>query len=80
MGVEPTAAGSAPPATDFEDQGAHRDTCPPGGIVQDCEASGQGNAHSGRTLVRIGACRILAAGDGVLPAARRVALQLVLES
>ncbi len=29
MGVEPTAAGSAPPATNFEDWGAHRDTSPP---------------------------------------------------
>ena len=31
VGVEPTAAGSAPPATDFEDQGVHRDTSPPVG-------------------------------------------------
>ena len=29
VGVEPTAAGSAPPATDFEDQGIHRDTSLP---------------------------------------------------
>lgn len=29
MGVEPTAASFALPATDFEDQGAHRDTCHP---------------------------------------------------
>ena len=29
MGVEPTAAGSAPPATGFEDRGTHRDTCLP---------------------------------------------------
>lgn len=29
MGVEPTAARSARPATDFEDQGAHRDTTTP---------------------------------------------------
>ena len=41
MGVEPTAAGSAPPATDFEDQGAHRDTCPPADIVLECTDSGQ---------------------------------------
>lgn len=35
VGVEPTAAGSAPPATDFEDQGVHRDTSPPTLIVPD---------------------------------------------
>ena len=35
MGVEPTAAGLEPPATDFEDQGAHRDTSLPTSIVQD---------------------------------------------
>ncbi len=35
MGVEPTAAGLEPPATDFEDQGAHRDTSLPASIVQD---------------------------------------------
>lgn len=29
MGVEPTAAGSAPPASGFEDRGIHRDTFPP---------------------------------------------------
>ena len=29
VGVEPTAAGSAPPATGFEDRGIHRDTCLP---------------------------------------------------
>lgn len=29
VGVEPTAAGSAPPATDFEDRGIHRDTSLP---------------------------------------------------
>ena len=29
MGVEPTAARSARPATDFEDRGAHRDTTTP---------------------------------------------------
>jgi sortase (surface protein transpeptidase) len=29
VGVEPTAAGSAPPATGFEDRGTHRDTCLP---------------------------------------------------
>ncbi len=29
MGVEPTAARSARPATDFEDRGAHRDTITP---------------------------------------------------
>ena len=33
MGVEPTAASFALPATDFEDQGAHRDTCQPTGII-----------------------------------------------
>ena len=41
VGVEPTAADFAPPATGVEDQGAHRDTClpkssilPPVGSVQ----------------------------------------------
>lgn len=34
MGVEPTAACSAQPATDVEDQGAHRDTTTPKLIVQ----------------------------------------------
>jgi hypothetical protein len=29
MGVEPTAARSARPATDFEDRGIHRDTTTP---------------------------------------------------
>jgi hypothetical protein len=29
MGVEPTAACSAQPATDFEDRGIHRDTTTP---------------------------------------------------
>ncbi len=29
MGVEPTAACSAQPATDFEDRGAHRDATTP---------------------------------------------------
>jgi hypothetical protein len=38
VGVEPTAAGSAPPATDFEDQGAHRDTSPP---IQSIVAEGE---------------------------------------
>ncbi len=33
MGVEPTAASFALPATDFEDQGAHRDTCQPASIM-----------------------------------------------
>ena len=33
VGVEPTAAGSAPPAADFEDRGAHRDTSLPIAIV-----------------------------------------------
>jgi hypothetical protein len=33
VGVEPTAAGSAPPATDFEDRGIHRDTFPPAHII-----------------------------------------------
>ena len=42
MGVEPTAAGLEPPATDFEDQGAHRDTSLPGDIVQDEDAVEQG--------------------------------------
>ena len=31
MGVEPTAARSARPATDFEDRGIHRDTTTPTG-------------------------------------------------
>ena len=33
MGVEPTAASSALPATGVEDQGAHRDTCQPTDII-----------------------------------------------
>ena len=39
MGVEPTAAGSAPPAADFEDRGAHRDTSTPksSGIIHDLQ-------------------------------------------
>jgi hypothetical protein len=41
MGVEPIAAGSAPPATGFEDQGAHRDTCPPTHIVLNSRRGGK---------------------------------------
>lgn len=41
VGVEPTAAGSAPPATDFEDQDAHRDTSPPTAIVAEGEGMGK---------------------------------------
>lgn len=35
VGVEPTDAGSAPPPTNFEDWGIHRDTSPPTSIVLD---------------------------------------------
>jgi len=34
MGVEPTAARSARPATDFEDRGIHRDTTTPIGRLR----------------------------------------------
>ena len=44
MGVEPTAAGSAPPATDFEDQGAHRDTTPPTAILRSSQAPSKNKA------------------------------------
>ena len=33
MGVEPTAARSARPATGFEDQGIHRDTTTPASVL-----------------------------------------------
>ncbi len=33
MGVEPTAACSAQPATDFEDRGIHQDTSTPMNVV-----------------------------------------------
>ena len=47
MGVEPTAAGYAPPATDFEDQGAHRDTSPPTSIVRVSPTPGKLGAING---------------------------------
>ena len=40
MGVEPTAARSGRPATDFEDQGIHRDTTTPQLIRNIAEAGG----------------------------------------
>lgn len=38
MGVEPTAARSARPATSFEDWGAHRDTTTPASDYSGSEA------------------------------------------
>jgi len=50
MGVEPTAAGFAPPATNFEDWGAHRDTSPPRGIVLDSAVKSKRRSESGKWI------------------------------
>lgn len=50
MGVEPTAAGFAPPATNFEDWGAHRDTSPPKGIVLDWAVKSKRGGESGKWM------------------------------
>lgn len=45
MGVEPTAARSARPATSFEDWGAHRDTTTPTIDYSGSRVGGQGSAE-----------------------------------
>ncbi len=83
MGVEPTAASFALPATDFEDQDAHRDACHPAFIIirpmNNCGLTylaaapnrGRGKAADGREKPRDGSAGV----DRPSPAVRRRAFR-----
>jgi hypothetical protein len=51
MGVEPTAARSVRPATDFEDRGAHRDPTTPQATVAYPDSSFPSSCGLNRTTV-----------------------------